>query len=280
MNLHDVIQRDPHPAPWSEGDNIPWHEAAFSQRMLQEHLSQDHDAASRRIEKIAAHVAWLHHEVLGETPSRVLDLGCGPGLYSARLAALGHTCVGIDYGPASVAYASEVAAREGLDCRYVLGDLRHAEYGAGFNLAMQIYGELNVFRPDDARAILAKVHAALKPGGTVLLEVHTEEVVRRIGAEGRRWWSSSGGLFSAEPHLALQEIHWDEATQTATTRYYIVDAGSGAVTRYAQSLQAYDEAGYRDLLERCGFCAVTVHPSLLGIPDASEREFIVLQARR
>jgi SAM-dependent methyltransferase len=280
MNLHDLIQRDPHPAPWSEGDNIPWHEAAFSQRMLQEHLSQAHDAASRRMSKIAAHVAWIHHQVLGEEPSRVLDLGCGPGLYCARLAALGHACVGIDYGPASIAYAAEVAAREGLDCRYVLGDLRHVEYGVGFDLVMQIYGELNVFRPDDARTILTKAHAALKPGGTLLLEVHTREVVRRIGAEGRRWSSSSGGLFSAEPHLTLEESLWNEATQTATIRYYIIDTGSGAVTRYAQSLQAYDAAGYRALLERCGFCDVTVHPSLLGIPDASEPDFIILQARR
>jgi 2-polyprenyl-3-methyl-5-hydroxy-6-metoxy-1,4-benzoquinol methylase len=280
MNLHDLIRRDAHPAPWSEGDNIPWHEAAFSQRMLREHLSQAHDAASRRMEKIAAHVAWIHHEVLGEEPSRVLDLGCGPGLYSARLAALGHTCVGIDYGPAAIAYANEAAAREGLDCRYILGDLRQVEYGAGFDLVMQIYGELNVFRPDDARTILTKGHAALKPGGTVLLEAHTREVVRRIGAEGRRWSSSSGGLFSAEPHLTLEESLWDEATQTATTRYYIVDADSGAVTRYAQSFQAYTEAGYRDLLARCGLCAVMVHPSLLGIADASEPDFIVLQARR
>ena len=39
------------------------------------------------------HVEWVHRELLGGSPSRVLDLGCGPGLYTDRLAALGHECV-------------------------------------------------------------------------------------------------------------------------------------------------------------------------------------------
>ena len=48
MNLMDVIDRESPPVPWAEGEKIPWSDPAFSQRMLQEHLSQEHDAASRR----------------------------------------------------------------------------------------------------------------------------------------------------------------------------------------------------------------------------------------
>jgi len=47
------------PAPWSEGDNIPWNEPGFSQRMLKEHLSQAHDLANHRFETIDRHVAWI-----------------------------------------------------------------------------------------------------------------------------------------------------------------------------------------------------------------------------
>jgi predicted TPR repeat methyltransferase len=46
--------------------------------------------------------------VLQSEPQRILDLGCGPGLYTQRLASLGHTCVGIDISPASIAYARRV----------------------------------------------------------------------------------------------------------------------------------------------------------------------------
>ena len=86
MNLLDVINRTDIPAPWSEGEKIPWDDPAFSERMLREHLSQEHDAASRRFEKIDAHVDWIHHELLSGRATRILDLGCGPGLYASRLA--------------------------------------------------------------------------------------------------------------------------------------------------------------------------------------------------
>jgi hypothetical protein len=48
----DIVERQPEPTPWSEGDNIPWDDPGFSDRMLAEHLSQDHDLASRKSETI------------------------------------------------------------------------------------------------------------------------------------------------------------------------------------------------------------------------------------
>ncbi|MBN1642658.1 MAG: methyltransferase domain-containing protein, partial [Anaerolineae bacterium] len=174
--LGSLVGRDPAPQPWREGDNIPWHEPGFSARMLREHLSQEHDAASRRSFKIDAHVAWIHRLLSGR-PARILDLGCGPGLYASRLARLGHTCVGIDWSPASIAYATHVAEQEGLDCTYVEEDIRRAAYGTGYDLAMLLYGEFNVFRPKDARCILGKAWAALSAEGLLLLEPHTEAAI-------------------------------------------------------------------------------------------------------
>ena len=31
----DIVDRTPEPAPWSEGDNIPWDDPGFSERMLE-----------------------------------------------------------------------------------------------------------------------------------------------------------------------------------------------------------------------------------------------------
>ena len=114
LTLLDVVERALPPEPWTEGDNIPWDDPAFSARMLREHLSQEHDLASRRSQIIDRQVDWLHRDVLGGRPGRILDLACGPGLYAHRLARLGHAVVGIDFGPAAIQYGREVAARSGL----------------------------------------------------------------------------------------------------------------------------------------------------------------------
>jgi SAM-dependent methyltransferase len=264
VKLLDVVRRRRVPQPWAEGEKIPWHDPDFSGRMLKEHLSQAHDAASRRFEIIDQHVRWIHEQVLKESPAQVLDLGCGPGLYTSRLARLGHQCVGIDFSPASIAYAREQAEQEGLGCTYIEQDIRSADYGRGYGLVMLIFGEFNVFRPAEAKDILEKACGALRPGGSLLLEPHTFATVRRIGKQPSSWYSSEEGLFSKEPHLCLQESFWDAERGVAVERYYVVDAVTGEVTRHSASVQAYTDEEYRALLTGCGFEGVQVYPSLDG----------------
>lgn len=280
MNLLDVVQRAPVPEPWAEGEKIPWHEPEFSRRMLEEHLSQAHDAASRRFELIDLHVAWIHGNLLEGRPARILDLGCGPGLYTSRLAALGHACVGIDFGPASIAYAREQAEAAELDCRYHLEDVRQADYGRGYDLVMFLFGEINVFRPSEARTILQKAHAALEPGGILLLEPHTYEAVQGLGQAPASWYSAQSGLFSPRPHLCLQENFWDAVREVATERYFVVDAATGEVTRHASSTQAYSRDGYVDLLRGCGFQPPRFYPSLTGDLDEAHGYLVGLVAHK
>ena len=285
MRLQDILARKSPPEPWAEGDNIPWSEPGFSRRMLREHLSQSHDLASRRSEKIDAHVDWIHRELLGGSPTKILDLACGPGLYSSRLARLGHRCVGIDFSPASVEYAREQAAKEALPCDYIHADIRAAEYGTGFGLAMLIFGEFNVFKPSDAARILAKARDALVEGGRLLLEAHTSQAVREFGARTASWYAAESGLFSDSPHLCLQENFWDGDAGVVTRRYFIVDASSGDASRYAQSLKAYTNSQYRAVLEDAGFVDVRFHSSLMGRAlmgreDASQADLLVVTARK
>ncbi|RIK35160.1 MAG: class I SAM-dependent methyltransferase [Chloroflexi bacterium] len=258
-------------------DKIPWDDPDFSARMLVEHLSQAHDAASRRLERIRRQVAFIHRSVLGGNPARILDLGCGPGLYTEQFAALGHTCVGIDFSPASVGHARLTAEERGSGCTYHLGDIRYVEYGRGFDLVMLIFGEINVFRRSDAQSILAKARAALRPGGRVLLEAHTWDAVRGMGGEPPTWTTRSHGLYSVQPYLVLHESFWNAEHGAAVQRHYVIDAATAEVRRYGQSIQAYDDAGYAALLESSGLRLADRYPSLTGAEE-DDGDFVVMVA--
>lgn len=284
MNLLDFVNRAPLTAPWSEGEKIPWNEPSFSARMLKEHLSQHHDAASRRSEKIDKHVAWIHEIVLQQKQVKVLDLGCGPGLYTQRLTQLGHECVGIDYSPASIAYAAANEAdreeQEQIRSTYLLQDIREADYGYGYGLVMLIFGEFNVFSPSDAQAILCKAHTALEPGGVLLIEPQTEASIFQEGNSPRTWYSSPSGLFSDKPHICLMENFWDEANKTASIRYWIINAATGQISRYSSSTQAYTQEELRSMLTACGFSQITFYPSLTGQVDEAQPDLFALTARK
>ncbi|MCZ6465189.1 MAG: class I SAM-dependent methyltransferase [Proteobacteria bacterium] len=279
MKLSDIPAR-PAMEPWAEGDKIPWHDPAFSARMLREHLSQHHDAASRRSATIDRHVAWIHRELLGGAATRVLDLGCGPGLYTSRFAALGHSCVGIDFSPASIEHAVAEAAERGLDCEYLHRDLREGDFGAGFGLALLCNGELNAFRPREAAGILAAAARALELGGLLVLEPHTFEAVQEMGARPAVWYAVSSGLFSDAPHLCLRENRWDAEQHACVERYLIVDAESGEVTRCGATLQAYADEELRELVRGHGFDEVSRHPSLEGIPSPGQEALFALVAKK
>ena len=277
MNLLDVVKRQPTPIPWAEGEKIPWNDPDFSRRMLREHLSQHHDAASRRYAVIDQQVQWIQRALLPESGVKILDLGCGPGLYAQRFAARGYPCTGVDFSPASIEYARERAAHDRLDCTYIEGDVRAVDYGSRYALAMFLYGEFNVFRRDDAELILKKANAALNEDGYLLLEPHPFAVVERIGRSPSSWYSAVSGLFSERPHLCLMENFWDADAAVATERYYIVDALTGDVTRWTSSMQAYTDGDYRDLLAGAGFCDVCFYPAL-GSDEAGD--LIAITARK
>jgi SAM-dependent methyltransferase len=278
--LLNLIGRTPAPEPWSEGEKIPWNEEGFSRRMLKEHLTQAHDRASRRFEIIDQQIAWIRDMLLKQKPLPILDLGCGPGFYTSRLAQFGHICTGIDFSPASIEYAQQQATEQGLTCRYIHGDLRTAEFGTGYGLVMMIFGEINVFQPDDALFILRKAFEALDRDGLLLLEPHTFDTIYQVGHQPSTWYSAESGLFSEQPHLCLYESFWNATRNVATERYFIIEAEPIQVQRHAASMQAYTSVEYETLLEDCGFREVTFYPSLTGQPSDEQSGLFALVARK
>lgn len=135
---------------------------AFSQRMLENHLSQEHDWASRRRAVIEQQVAWI----AGQLPAgaRILDLGCGPGLHppAGRARLLLYGCgffTGVDrLGPPAGSGA-------GLDIAYHQQDVRDYAPETPFDFIMMTFAELNVFSAAEARSLVNRCAQWLVPVG-------------------------------------------------------------------------------------------------------------------
>ena len=278
-NLPNLVNRKIPPEPWEEGRTIPWDDPEFSERMLQEHLTQEHDHASRRLNIIDQHVAWIDNELLRRNPSKILDLGCGPGLYIQRLAASGHRCTGIDFSPASIRYAHQQAEAAGLHIEYILADLRDVEFDSGYDLVMMIFGEFNVFPIDEGIDVLNRASHALKRGGVLLLEVSTFEGVREIGSQLTSWYTASSGLFSPDPHIVLYETFWNEEHRVSTERYFIIDLETAELTSMTIHQQAYHEDELVKMLEGCGYEQVTFIRSVPFLTNPSQ-SLVFLTSRK
>ncbi len=260
MNIKSIIDNTPDAENlWDGKYKIPWDDPEFSKRMLSEHLSQDHDLASRKQEIIKAQVEWIQQNFSSSSTMRLLDIGCGPGLYIEQLVKLGYECSGIDFSPASIEYARN---HSGDKAHLVEGDVRTVDFGDGYDMAMMLYGELDVFSPMESKQILKKVHSALKPGGKLLLEVHKLDAVKRCGEAPGSWYKSGAGLaglFSDDPHICLIENHWFDKQNTSLQVFNVIYADSGEVESYRSTTHARTDDEYKDILIESGFVNPLFH---------------------
>lgn len=254
--LHHIVKDTPAADTlWCGEHKIPWNDPAFSERILKEHLSQDHHLASRKSEIIKAQVAWITSRY---PAGSVLDLGCGPGLYAKGLSGGATRYQGIDFSPASIDYASGKHAGA-AHVTFSLGDLIRVEFGGPHDLAMMLYGELNVFSPADCRGILRKAQRATIPGGAVLIEFQNPDAVKKVGQAANTWTrADNGGLFSDEPHVCLTENQWFEEERVALQCFHVMYADGNAAS-YRSTTKAWSRQEMVGLLEEAGFTVVRFH---------------------
>jgi SAM-dependent methyltransferase len=162
------------PEPWSEYTARElWTDPHTSQQMLAYHLAKTVDAASRNHAFLDRSARWIvsHFEL---TPgARIVDFGCGPGLYAQRLARAGLDVTGIDFSENSLAYARDAASREGLRIDYVHADYLEFQTDRGFDLVLMIMCDFCALNPDQRAALLKKFRSLLADGGKVLLDVYS-----------------------------------------------------------------------------------------------------------
>lgn len=253
MDINTIISGS-HPIKLLPDESkIPWDNVGFSQRMLENHLSQDHDWASRKLPVIEQQVTWITSQL--HTGARILDLGCGPGFYTHMLAGHGFRCTGVDFSPASIAYARLQAQEAGLDIEYLQQDVRAYSPAQQFDFIMMTFGELNVFSALDTHALLSHCAQWLVSGGKLLTEVHTFDEIKRQGMAAASWQRCPQGLFLARPHLLLTEHAWDEKAQTSSTLFWAIDE-RGNATRFGNQMTAWHDDEYHRLINDCGFTLV------------------------
>ena len=150
-----------------------WTDPHIAQQMLTYHLNESVDAASRNHAFIEQSAAWITERFQLDKHASVADFGCGPGLYSLRLARTGAHVTGIDFSENSIRHARHAAAAEGTPVQYVVADYLDFETEERFDLIIMIMCDFTVLSPTQRKHLLSRFRSLLKPGGAVLLDVYT-----------------------------------------------------------------------------------------------------------
>lgn len=281
--LWRLYRRPERPEPWSTGGNLPWNEPAFSERMLREHLDEAHGAASRVASERRLILDWLENQLSLKAGGRVLDVTCGPGLYAVELARRGCAVTGIDFGPAAIAFANQLAGADGVAerCCFIEADVRAVDLDLlqPFDAALFLYGQLAVFRRGEAQALLAGIARALRPGGRLVVELLNKARCDK-GPHSSWWFTDDRGLWGDRPFVCLGERQWYEEEAMSLERYYVLHLESGQMDEIGLCDQTYEVEEMRQMMLAAGFSAVTAHGDWAGLPLYDAREWVVYVAEK
>ncbi len=232
MNITDLIQTSKKPKIYTPGTAIMWTDDHISKQLLNVHLSQDTDLASRKASTIEATVNWI----LGQAPAKpsaILDLGCGPGLYTERLAQKGHQVTGMDFSSGSIAHAKASAGQKSLDITYLNQDYLSLDHENQYDLVMMIFCDLGVLNPDDRHRLLGKIYRALKPGGVFIFDAFKPHWANSDSGS-KSWDISENGFWRAHPHLVLADSFYYEAEGVILNQHIVLDDRGMEVYRFYQ----------------------------------------------
>jgi SAM-dependent methyltransferase len=102
-------------------------------------------------------------------PATALDLGCGVGRWSRRLARGGYRVTGVDFSAQMIEQARARAAASGADCEFAVANAVDLRLGRRFDLILCVTVLQHILDPRAARRAIAALAAHLAAGGTLVL---------------------------------------------------------------------------------------------------------------
>jgi len=193
-NLADYLK---HPTLYERTIEKFWDDPYIAAQMLDAHLDSTTDAASRNLEFITRCADWVAS--LLPNSAELLDIGCGPGLYTKKFAERSLQVTGLDFSASSIAYART----HDSDSEYVFKDYLSMDFDNMFDIITLIYCDYGALIPDEHRNLLRRINKALRPGGLFLLDVFTPQKCNEKHDNTSWDIHPDGGFWSPNPHICL-----------------------------------------------------------------------------
>ena len=225
-----------------------------------------------RFEHAAAEVDQILKLLRMKPGASVLDLCCGPGRHTVELAARGFNVTGVDRTRDYLADARKLARRRKVDVEFVLADMRKFRRPRAFDAAINMFTAFGYFKnkADDFR-VLKNLHASLRPGGVLLIDVMGKERIAKI-YNPRTWHREPDGTIILEERWLEQDFSWIE------NRWMIIRKGRMKTFNLSHRLYTAVELGA--LARQAGFTRIKAFGSLDGKPYDQDAQRLVLVARK
>ncbi|WP_342505250.1 class I SAM-dependent methyltransferase [Sporosarcina sp. FSL K6-2383] len=224
-----------------------------------------------------AYVDLLDEAAGGIAGKRVLDIGCGTGLLSVKLAKQGAQVTGIDLSADMLAVAEQRAGALSLPVQFFEQPMQQLSGFTGFDLAVIAIDSLNYLSCQaDVQVTFQHIYESLTIGGALVFDVHSTFKTDVIFMEGpftfddgriAYIWETEEG---DQPHSVDSELA------------FFVQESNGLYSRFDEvhSQRTFEVHEYVDMLMEAGFSVERIFADWEEEAPHEESERIFFQVRK
>ncbi len=271
--LKEIFER-PEPFEHTTAKEL-WTDPHTAGEMLKYHLDPEVDVSSRKHAFIERSVDWIisHFKVGKDT--RIADFGCGPGLYTNRLARYSDHVTGIDFSASSIAYAQDRAKVEGLPASYVQADYLEYRPSGKFDLIIMIMCDFCALCPENRAHMLDTFQTLLNPGGHILLDVYSLAAFDARKEAVLCEENLLNGFWSAQPYYGFLNSFKYPIEKVMLDKYTIIQPDH--TRTFYNWLQYFSPADLLEVFRLAGFRERTLYSNVAGAPfDEAAAEFAIV----
>lgn len=226
-------------------------------------------------EEWAGYLCGLLREY-GVTEGLVLDLGCGTGNLTMKLAESGYDMTGVDASSEMLQIAMDKKNETGYDILYLLQDMREFELYGTVRAVVSACDSVNyITEPEELIQVFSLVNNYLDPAGIFVFDFNTEYKYREL----------LGGQTIAEDREESSFIwdnYYDEEQRINEYELTLfIREEDGRYGKYQEThfQRAYTLEEMKALLEKSGLEYVTAYDAYTKNPPHAESERISVVAR-
>lgn len=230
-----------------------------------------HTFTEERAEKEATFVA----NALGLKPgARVLDLCCGQGRHSVRLAKRGLRVTGLDLNREYLELARRAAQAGDVTLETVAADMRAIPFENSFDAIVNMYSSFGYLESEaEDLKVLESAAKALRPGGQLLLDMLNREwaVANYVQND---WHSGADGT------LYVERRDFDLATSRMHVHFIVIDPSGSRRESVGHVIRLYTLTEMTRLLERVGLSVMAVFGGFDGESYAINTRRMIIRAQK
>ncbi|MBN2434369.1 MAG: class I SAM-dependent methyltransferase [Spirochaetes bacterium] len=255
-----------------------WDDEYISTQMLDTHLDDSIDLASRSGEFMARSAKWIiDYFKLGAGVS-VADFGCGPGLYAEKFADSGANVFGIDFSRRSISYAKEVSQKNKSNIEYQCGNYLNFKSDKKYNLITLIYCDYCALNPDQRKTLLSIFYKHLEDDGVVLFDVYTEASFDMKDEVVMYDENLFEGFWSNEPYFGFLNMFKYDEEKVVVDKYTIIE--EKRIREVFNWLKFFTLQTIKEEVALSGFSVVDCFSDVSGAPFDKESETMALVLKK